>query len=74
MFEDNTLVRHKKSGIEGLIDGQTNLRILFTGNKQCDFQYRIKLPDQDKRLIAPEEDLKLLKAPIPKKKRKFSTN
>ena len=72
MFEDNSLVRHKKLGYEGLVDGQTNLRILFTGDKQCEFQYRIKIPNQDKRFIAPEEDLKMLAAPIPKKKRNFT--
>ena len=71
MFEDKALVRHKKLGYEGLIDGQTNLRILFTGNKDCEFQYRIKIPNQDKRFIAPEKDLKMLKAPEPKRKRKF---
>ena len=71
MFEEGTLVKHKKLGYEGLIDGQTNLRIFFTGNKQVKFQYRIKLPDQDKRLIAPEEDLRKLKAPVVKPKRKI---
>jgi len=69
MIEDKTLVRHKTFDYEGLIDGQTNLRILFTGKKDCEFQYRIKIPNQDKRFIAPEEDLKILKAPEPKKKR-----
>lgn len=74
MFEDNTLVKHKKLGYEGLIDGQTNLRILFTGKKDCVFQYRIKIANQDKRFVAPKEDLKMLKAPVPKKKRKFSVS
>jgi len=69
MFEDGSLVKHKKTGYEGLIDGQTNLRLWFTGNKECKFQYRVKFPNQDKRLIAPEEDLKLLKAPVAKPKR-----
>ncbi|MEI7998344.1 MAG: hypothetical protein WCH62_02410 [Candidatus Omnitrophota bacterium] len=73
MFEEQSLVKHKKLGYEGLIDGQTNLRLLFTGNKASEFQYRIKLPNQDKRLIAPEEDLQLLKLPAAKRKRKFSS-
>ena len=73
MFENKVLVKHKKLGYEGLIDGQTSLRILFTGNKQVDFQYRIKIPNQDKRLIAPEEDLKAIKITlIPKRKNKPS--
>ena len=69
MFEDGVLVKHKKLGYEGLIDGRTNLTMLFTGNKQCAFQYRVKLPDQDNRLIAPEEDLQMLKAPVAKRKK-----
>lgn len=69
MLEDKVLVRHKRLGYEGVIDGQTSLRILFTGNKACEFQYRIKIPNQDKRFIAPEEDLKVLKNPDPKRKR-----
>ena len=71
MFEDGSLVKHRKLGYKGLIDGQTNLRLWFTGNKECKFQYRVKFPDQDKRLIAPEEDLKFLKAPVVKPKRKI---
>jgi hypothetical protein len=73
MFEDGSLVKHTKSGYEGLIDGQTSLRLWFTGNKECKFQYRVKFPDTDKRLIAPEEDLTLLKPPVIKPKRKFAT-
>ena len=72
MIEDKALVKHKRLGYEGLIDGQTHLRILFTGNKTCDFQYRIKITNQDKRFIAPEEDLKVLKKPEPKRKRNNS--
>ena len=71
MFEDGSLVKHKDLGYEGLIDGRTSLKMLYTGNRQCEFQYRIKVPDQDKRFIAPEEDLKMLKAPVVKPKRKF---
>ena len=71
MLEDKVLVRHKRLGYEGLIDGQTQLRILFTGNKNCDFQYRIKIPNQDKRFIAPPEDLRVLKKVLPKSKKKI---
>ena len=73
MFEDGSLVRHNKTGYEGLIDGQTSLRLWFTGNKECKFQYRVKFPGQEKRLIAPEEDLTLLKAPVIKPKRRFAS-
>ncbi len=72
MFEDGSLVRHNKTGYEGLIDGQTSLKLWFTGNKDCKFQYRVKFLNLDKRLIAPEEDLTLLKVPVVKPKRKFS--
>ena len=69
MIEDKSLVKHKRLDYEGLIDGQTQLKILFTGNKACEYQYRIKILNQDKRFIAPEEDLKVLKAPEPKRKK-----
>ena len=71
MFEDGSLVKHKKTGYEGLIDWRTKMKMLFTGNRECEFQYRIKLPNHDKRLIAPEEDLRKLKAPVVKLKRVF---
>lgn len=59
MIENDTLVRHKILGYEGLIDGQTSLKMLFTGERGCASQYRIKVLGQDKRFIAPEEDLEL---------------
>jgi len=59
MFENDTLVRHKILGYEGLIDGQTRMKLIFTGERGCDSQYRIKIFGQDKRFIAPEEDLEL---------------
>ncbi len=59
MIENDTLVRHKILGYEGLIDGQTSLKLLFTGERGCSAQYRIKVLGQDKRFIAPEEDLEL---------------
>jgi len=70
MLENKVLVKHKRLGYEGTIDGQTSLRILFTGNKAVPYQYRIKVANQDKRFIAPEEDLRKIKAPEPKAKRK----
>ena len=59
MIENNTLVKHKILGYEGLIDGETRLRLLFTGDRTCQSQYRIKVLGQDKRFIAPEEDLEI---------------
>jgi len=33
--------------------------LIFTGERGCELQYRIKVLGQDKRFIAPEEDLEL---------------
>jgi len=57
MIENDTLVKHKILGYEGLIDGQTRMKLIFTGERACEYQYRIKVLGQDKRFIAPEEDL-----------------
>jgi hypothetical protein len=73
MLEDKVVVKHKRLGYEGTIDGQTSLRMLFTGNKSCDFQYRIKIANQEKRFVAPEEDLKIIKTPDLKRKKKLTT-
>jgi len=59
MIENDTLVRHKILGYEGLIDGQTRMKLIFTGERSCESQYRIKVLGQDKRFIAPEEDLEI---------------
>ena len=59
MIENDTLVRHKILGYEGLVDGVTKLKMLYTGERGVDFQYRIKVLGQDKRFVAPEEDLEV---------------
>ena len=59
MLENDTLVKHKILGYEGLIDGHTRMKLVFTGERGCDIQYRIKVLGQDKRFIAPEEDLEV---------------
>jgi len=59
MIENDTLVKHKILGYEGLIDGYTRMKLIFTGERGCEYQYRIKVPGVDKRFIAPEEDLEL---------------
>jgi hypothetical protein len=68
MIENNTPVRHKILGYEGVIDGETRLKMLFTGERGVTYQYRIKVPGQDKRFIAPEEDLEIRKVEIKVKK------
>jgi hypothetical protein len=54
-----TPVRHKKEGYEGWIDADiTKDKDIFTGNKNCEFQYRIIVGDvNERRRIAPLEDL-----------------
>ncbi len=59
MIENDTLVKHKILGYEGLIDGVTKLKMLYTGERAVDFQYRIKVLGLDKRYVAPEEDLEI---------------
>ena len=59
MIENDTLVKHKILGYEGLIDGQTRMKLIFTGERGCESQYRIKVLGLDKRFIAPEEDLEI---------------
>jgi hypothetical protein len=59
MIENDTLVRHKILGYEGLVDGVTKLKMLYTGERGVEFQYRVKVLGQDKRFIAPEEDLEI---------------
>ena len=59
MIENDTLVKHKILGYEGLVDGVTKLKMLYTGERTCEFQYRIKVLGQDKRFVAPEEDLEI---------------
>ena len=59
MIENDTLVKHKILGYEGLVDGVTKLKMLYTGERGVEFQYRIKVLGQDKRFIAPEEDLEI---------------
>jgi hypothetical protein len=59
MIENDTLVKHKILGYEGLVDGVTKLKMLYTGERAVEFQYRIKVLGQDKRFIAPEEDLEI---------------
>lgn len=66
---NGTVIRHKTAGYTGCIDGITEMRECFTaagkllsGNsaKQT-FQYRIVVPGDSMRRIAPEDDLEILR-------------
>jgi hypothetical protein len=35
------------------------MKLMFTGERGCEYQYRIKILGQDKRFVAPEEDLEI---------------
>ena len=53
-----TPVRHKTENYQGWIDGITRMESCFTGNTDCEWQYRIITDSPDgKRKIAPTEDL-----------------
>jgi hypothetical protein len=60
MLENGTKVKHKRDGYKGRIDGTTSIKNIFTGNANCDYQYRIFIEGQERRKIAPEEDLEIL--------------
>jgi predicted amidophosphoribosyltransferase len=59
MLEDGSRVKHKAQKYQGYIDGITKLQNLFTGNKNCQFQYRIRCAKGIIK-IAPEEDLEII--------------
>lgn len=69
-LRDGTLVRHKKKGYEGKIEGTTAIKACFTrggallawpGAKEA-FQYRVAVSGQSMRHIAPVNDLEILDA------------
>jgi len=60
MLKNGTKVKHKTKGYRGIIDGETFAKDIFTGNKDCKSQYKIKLQNQNEREIAPEEDLEVV--------------
>lgn len=55
-----TKVRHLGEKYIGFIDGVTKLKNLFTGDTHCEWQYRLKIPGQDIRRIAPANDLEVV--------------
>ena len=69
-LQDGTLVRHKNKGYEGRIEGTTAIKACFTSGgvllgtpstKEV-FQYRVVVPGESMRFIAPIEDLEILDA------------
>jgi hypothetical protein len=69
-LQNGTLIRHRVAGYEGRIDGITTLKVCFTHkgeslgnavNKQA-FQYRVLVPGEIMRRIAPIEDLEALES------------
>lgn len=69
-LRDGTLVRHKKKGYEGKIEGTTAIKACFTrGGALLEvpatkepFQYRVVVSGESLRYIAPVEDLEILDA------------
>ena len=69
---DGTLVRHKVAGYEGRIDGTTEIRSCFTvGGVLSDkstsketYQYRVSVPGESMRRIAPAADLEILEGVV----------
>jgi len=64
MFTDGTFVKHRIEGYQGIVDGTTSMKEVFTGNTDVPRQYRVKLLDSDTRKVAPEEDLEEIEAPV----------
>ncbi len=70
-LRDGTVVRHKKKGYQGKIEGTTAIKACFTrGGMLLDapmskeaFQYRVVVNGEAARYIAPAEDLEILDAP-----------
>ncbi|MGH7931269.1 MAG: hypothetical protein ACREQV_26155 [Candidatus Binatia bacterium] len=69
-LRDGTLVRHKKKGYEGKIEGTTAIKSCFTRggalmeapfSKEA-FQYRVVVSGESMRYIAPFDDLEILDA------------
>ena len=67
-LRDGTVVRHKKKGYEGKIEGTTTIKTCFTRNGALleppstkeSFQYRVVVLGQTMRYIAPLDDLEIL--------------
>jgi len=70
LLRDGTVVRHKKRGYEGKIEGTTAIKACFTRDgvlldmptTKEPFQYRVAVNGESIRSIAPAEDLEILDA------------
>jgi hypothetical protein len=68
MLKNGTPVQHKTAGYRGRIDGVTAIKICFTSKGVAlerpttkeDFQYRVAIPGEMIRRIAPADDLEIL--------------
>jgi len=72
ILQNGTVIRHKVAGYEGRIDGTTEIKACFTAGgellgkstpKQI-FQYRVAVPGESMRRIAPAEDLEILEGKV----------
>ena len=69
-LQDGTLVRHKVTGYQGMIEGTTEIKTCFTKGGSLltvplskeTFQYRVAVSGESMRHIAPAEDLEILDA------------
>ena len=67
-----TLIRHKTTGYQGRIDGITEIKTCFTRAGALEvgvpikdsFQYRVEIPGEPMRRIAPAEDLEILEGVV----------
>lgn len=67
-LQNGTLIRHRVAGYEGTIDGITEIKACFTSGGEPaakaaareSFQYRIAVPQEVMRRIAPAEDLEVI--------------
>lgn len=57
VWPDLTPVRHKSEGYSGWVDGVTKMKELFTGDKECLWQYRVKVAGESQRRVVGAEAL-----------------
>ena len=55
-----TPVRHKRESYKGWIHQATRMKEIFTGDKDCEWQYSIKVEGCERVKIAPPEDLEII--------------
>ncbi len=67
IFPLHTAVKHVRDGYTGWIHASTTMKDLFTGNKECKWQYTIRIEGETQLRVAPVEDLSWIdvNAPFP---------